>query len=75
MQNLLGISRGYLFSQLWQHQLGKVAAALGIAPGRLRQICELYEIPQPPQGYWQTAPERRGVRVLDRWASILPTVG
>jgi hypothetical protein len=71
VQKLLGISRGRLFSMLWQHHLAQVAKVLGIAPGRLREICEMYGIPTPPQGYWQTAPEHRGVRILDGWSMPL----
>jgi DNA-binding transcriptional MerR regulator len=62
---LLGIERGELFSRLWRHQLAKVAEALGVSSSRLRDICDLYDIPTPPPGYWLTKPERRGVRILD----------
>ncbi|WP_197738354.1 MerR family transcriptional regulator [Tardiphaga sp. P9-11] len=63
---LLGIERGALCSQLWRHQLAKVADALGVSSSRLRDICDLYEIPTPPPGYWLTRPERRSVRILDQ---------
>jgi DNA-binding transcriptional MerR regulator len=67
---LLGIERGELFSRLWRYQLAKVAEALGVSSSRLRDICDLYDIPTPPPGYWLTKPERRGVRILDEYPGL-----
>lgn len=64
VRTLLGIERGELFSRIWRYQLAKVAEALGVSSSRLRDICDLYDIPTPPPGYWLTKPERRGFRIL-----------
>jgi DNA-binding transcriptional MerR regulator len=70
VRTLLGIERGELFSRIWRYQLAKVAEALGISSSRLRDICDLYDIPTPPPGYWYTKPERRGVRILGEHPSL-----
>ncbi|MGM4929711.1 MerR family transcriptional regulator [Tardiphaga sp. 619_E2_N8_5] len=73
VRTLLGIERGELFSRIWRYQLVKVAEALGVSSSRLRDICDLYDIPTPPPGYWLTKPERRGVRILRGNASAKDT--
>jgi hypothetical protein len=63
IQELLGLSRGELFSHVWKHPIDRVAAALGVSGEWLREICATHVVPIPPRGYWATKPERRAVRI------------
>jgi integrase len=44
---------------VWKKPLSRAAREIGITDTGLRKMCHRLKVPLPPQGYWQTAPDRR----------------
>ncbi len=70
MQSISSISRTELFEALWQQPMNKLAEQWGISRKEILLICEQYDVPRPPNGYWAqlnwgTAPERPQLPPLD----------
>lgn len=70
MQSISSLSRTELFEALWQQPMNKLSEQWGITRKEILQLCEQYEVPRPPNGYWAqlnwgTAPERPPLPPLD----------
>lgn len=46
------MTRAELYALVWEAPLVHLARRLGISNTRLKRICDEYEIPVPPPGYW-----------------------
>lgn len=47
------ISRKELYDLVWSKPIMDVAKQFGISDRGLGKVCERYDIPKPPRGYWQ----------------------
>lgn len=47
------ISRRELYDLVWSRPIMDIAAEFGISDRGLGKVCERYNIPKPPRGYWQ----------------------
>lgn len=70
MQTITSISRADLFDALWQQPMTKLSQQWGISRKEIVQLCDQYDVPRPPNGYWAqlnwgTAPERPALPTLD----------
>lgn len=55
------LTRQELYERVWTTPVSRIAPGLGISDVGLRKICQRYEIPLPPVGYW--AKKQHGKRV------------
>jgi hypothetical protein len=55
------IARLELHRMLWEQPLKHVAARIGIAPGKLRELCNQAAIPYPKSTYWRRKAEGQPV--------------
>lgn len=46
------LSRHELYEKVWTVSMRKLAAEYGLSDVGLVKLCERYEIPKPPVGYW-----------------------
>jgi hypothetical protein len=46
------MTRAELYTLVWESPLVHLARRLGISNTRLKRICDDYEVPVPPPGYW-----------------------
>lgn len=59
---ITGISRSELGLRVWNAPLAAVAKRLRIKKHVLMRICKIYEVPTPPQGYFNTSFANRPIR-------------
>lgn len=47
------MKRSELFEAVWAQPMTKLAASLGISDRGLSNICQRFDVPTPPRGYWR----------------------
>ena len=58
---MISLTRPQLYDRIWTNPVSRVATELGLSDVGLRKICQRFEIPLPPLGYW--AKKQYGKRV------------
>lgn len=61
--DLIGVGRDAMSAELHRRPERAIATFLGISVRRLQEICTLYRVRRPAEGYWSTRVEN-GARVL-----------
>lgn len=52
-KNIITVSRQELYDLVWSRPIMNIAKDFGISDRGLGRVCERYNIPKPPRGYWQ----------------------
>lgn len=51
-EEVVKLTRPELYERVWTTAVSRVAPELGISDVGLRKICQRFDIPLPPLGYW-----------------------